>query len=145
MRKHAILRRRLRVVMEFVMLQVRLHAVGVAVAVVLGTLAVAPMVEAQPREPPPRSAVVFGVSPVATMLGAEPAHPFMRALLTGLRELGYVEDQNLVIERCSLEGHDDRAPEVFAALLRLRVQVMVAAPREVARAARHHDAPHRGG
>jgi len=69
------------------------------------------------------------------MLGAEPAHPFMRALLTGLRELGYVEDQNLVIERCSLEGHDDRAPEVFAELLRLPVQVIVAAPREVARAA----------
>src|SRR5262249_57150385 len=85
--------------------------------------------------PPPRIAVVFGVSPLATMLGAEPAHPYMRALLDGLRELGYVEDQHLVIERRSLEGHDDRAPEVFAELLRLRVQVIVAAPRAVARAA----------
>src|SRR5215510_2961370 len=103
MREHAILRRRLRVVMEFVMRRMRLNAVVVAVAVVLGTLAGAPRVEAQPRKPPPRIAVVFGVSPVATMLGAEPAHPFMRALLTGLRELGYVEDQNLVVERRSLE------------------------------------------
>jgi putative ABC transport system substrate-binding protein len=69
------------------------------------------------------------------MLGAEPANPLMRGLLTGLRELGYVEDQNLIIERRSLEGQYDRAPEVFAELLRLRVQVIVAAPRATARAA----------
>jgi putative ABC transport system substrate-binding protein len=135
MREHAILRRRLRVVMEFVMRRMRLNAVGVAVAVVLGTLAGAPRVEAQHRGPAPRIAVVFGGSPVATMLGAEPANPLMRALLTGLRELGYVEDQNLIIERRSLEGQYDRAPEVFAELLRLRVQVIVAAPRATARAA----------
>jgi putative tryptophan/tyrosine transport system substrate-binding protein len=135
MREHAILRRRLRVVMEFVMRRMRLNAVVVAVAVVLGTLAGAPRVEAQHRKPPPRIAVVFGGSPVATMLGAEPANPLMRALLTGLRELGYVEDQNLIIERRSLEGQYDRAPEVFAELLRLRVQVIVAAPRATARAA----------
>src|SRR5262245_38100447 len=135
MREHTILRRRLRVVMEFVKLRVRLNAVGVAVAVGLGTLTVAPLVEAQPRGPAPRIAVVFGVSPLATMLGAEPTHPYMRALLTGLRELGYVEDQNLIVERRSLEGQYDRAPEVFAELVRLRVQAMVAAPREVARAA----------
>jgi hypothetical protein len=54
MRKHTILRRQLLVVMEFVMRRVRLNAVGVAVAVVLGTLAGAPMVEAQHREPTPR-------------------------------------------------------------------------------------------
>ena len=69
------------------------------------------------------------------MLGAEPSHPYMRAFLDGLRELGYVEGQNLVVERRSLEGHDDRAPEVFAELLRLPVQVIVAAPSGVARAA----------
>src|SRR5262249_47256743 len=50
--------------------------------------------------------------------------------------LGYVEDQNLLIERRSLEGQYDRAPEVFAELLRLPVQVIVAAPGRVARAAR---------
>jgi putative ABC transport system substrate-binding protein len=123
-------------VIAFVMRLVRLAAVGVTVAVVLGTLAVAPRGEAQPRGSPPRIAVVLGFSPRATMLGAEPEHPCMRALLIGLRELGYVEDQNLIIERRSLEGHDDRAPEVFAELLRLRVQVIVATPSGVARAAR---------
>jgi hypothetical protein len=55
MREHAILRRRLRVVMEFVMRRMRLNAVVVAVAVVLGTLAGAPRVEAQHRKPPPGS------------------------------------------------------------------------------------------
>jgi hypothetical protein len=54
MRKHTILRRQLLVVMEFVMRRVRLNSVGGAVAVVLGTLAGAPMVEAQHREPTPR-------------------------------------------------------------------------------------------
>jgi putative ABC transport system substrate-binding protein len=135
MREHAILRRALCVVIASVMLWVRRATVGVAVAVVLGTLAGAPRVEAQHRGPLPRIAVVFGLSPLATMLGAEPAHPWLRALLHGLRELGYVEDQHLIIERRSLEGQYDRAPEVFAELLRLRVQVIVAAPRAVARAA----------
>src|SRR5262249_732668 len=110
MRKHAILRQRLRVVIACVMLWVRLDAVGAIVAVVLGTLVVAPLVVAQPRGSASRIAVVFGVSPLATMLGAEPAHPYMRALLNGLRELGYVENQHLVIERRSLEGQYDRAP-----------------------------------
>jgi ABC-type uncharacterized transport system substrate-binding protein len=135
MRKHAILRRRLLVVIEFVMRRVQRDAVGVAVAVMLGTLAGAPRIAAQPRGPTPRIAVVFQDSPRATMLGAEPAHPYMRAFLDGLRELGYVEDQNLIIERRSLEGSYDRAPEVFAELLRLPVQLIVAAPRAVARAA----------
>jgi len=135
MHKHTILRRRLHVMIAFVMMLVRLDTVVMTVAVVLGTLAGALRVEAQHREPPPRIAVVFGGAPVATMLGAEPAHPFRRALLTGLRELGYVEDQNLLIERRSLEGHYDRAPEVFAELLRLRVQVIVAPSHMVARAA----------
>ena len=134
--EHAILRWQLSVMIGFVMLRVRLDAVGVAVALVLGTLAVAPIVEAQRREPPPRIAVVFGVSALVTMLGAEPSHPYVRAPLTEPRELGYVEDQNLIIEHRSLEGHDDRAPEVFAELLRLPVHVIVAAPSEVARAAR---------
>src|SRR5262249_36945196 len=135
MSAHAILQRRLLMVIVFVMLRVRRDAMGVAIGVVFGTLAGAPIVAAQPRGPAPRIAVVFEVSPVATMLGAEPSHPGIRALLTGLRELGYVEDQNLVIERRSLEGQDDRAPEVFAELLRLRVQVIVASTRVVARAA----------
>jgi putative tryptophan/tyrosine transport system substrate-binding protein len=115
---------------------VKARAIGVGVAFVLGTFVVAPIVEAQHRGTSPRIAVVFGVSPLATMQGAEPSHPYMRAIMQGLRELGYVEDQNIVIERRSLEGRYDRASEVFADLIRLHVQVIVAAPADVARAAR---------
>src|SRR5262245_13691224 len=61
--KQAILRRRLLVLSAFVMLRVRRNAVGVAVALLLGPLAVALLVEAQLRGSAPRIAVVFGVSP----------------------------------------------------------------------------------
>jgi ABC transporter substrate binding protein len=102
----------------------------------LGTLAVQLAVEAQQPETPARIAIVFGVSPLATMVGPVPAHPYVRALLGGLRDLGYVEGQNIVIERRSLEGNYDRAPEIVAELIRHKVQVIVAAPADVARAAR---------
>jgi ABC-type uncharacterized transport system substrate-binding protein len=43
----------------------------------------------------------------------------------GLRELGYVEDKNLVIEWRSAEGKIDRLPELAAELVRLKVDVIV--------------------
>jgi putative ABC transport system substrate-binding protein len=96
---------------------------------------IAPFVEAQVAALP-RIAVVFSTSPLTTMLGPDPSHPFLRAFLHGLRDLGYVEGQNLLIERRSLEGRWDRAPEVFTELIGLKVQVILAAPLSVARAAR---------
>jgi putative ABC transport system substrate-binding protein len=44
----------------------------------------------------------------------------------GLRELGYVEGKNLVIEWRSAEGRYERLPELAAELIRLRVDVIVA-------------------
>ncbi|HEU5196045.1 MAG TPA: ABC transporter substrate-binding protein [Methylomirabilota bacterium] len=43
----------------------------------------------------------------------------------GLRELGYVEGRNLVIEFRSAQGQLDRIPEIMAELIRLRVDVIV--------------------
>jgi len=43
----------------------------------------------------------------------------------GLRELGYVEGQNLVIEYRSAEGKPERRPEMAAELVRLKVDVIV--------------------
>jgi len=48
------------------------------------------------------------------------------AFLQGLRELGYVEGQNLVIERRAAGGKEDRLPALAAELIRLRVDVLVA-------------------
>ena len=42
------------------------------------------------------------------------------ALRKGLRDLGYVEGQNLVIEYRSAEGRADRFPEFAAELVRLQ-------------------------
>jgi putative ABC transport system substrate-binding protein len=43
----------------------------------------------------------------------------------GLRELGYVESKNLIIEEKSAEGHYDRLPELAAELVRLQVEVIL--------------------
>ena len=43
----------------------------------------------------------------------------------GLRELGYVEGKNIVIEWRSAEGKLDRLPALAAELLRLKVDIIV--------------------
>ena len=47
------------------------------------------------------------------------------AFLEGLRALGYVEGQHLVIARRDAEGHLDRLPGLAAELVRLPVDVIV--------------------
>jgi putative ABC transport system substrate-binding protein len=44
----------------------------------------------------------------------------------GLRDLGYVEGQNVVIERRSAEGKPERLPTLAAELVRLNVDVILA-------------------
>jgi putative ABC transport system substrate-binding protein len=94
-------------------------------------------VGAQPATTP-RIAVVYSTSPVTTMLGSEPSHPHMRAFLQRLRELGYVEGQNVVIERRSAEGRYERFPEIFAELIQAKGWdvIVVSGSTAVARAAK---------
>jgi putative ABC transport system substrate-binding protein len=54
----------------------------------------------------------------------------------GLRELGYVEEKNIVIEWRHAEGKPDRVREFAAELVRLKVDVMVSAGPTVTRAAK---------
>ena len=49
------------------------------------------------------------------------------AFQQGLRELGYVEEKNIVIEWRSAEGKPDRVPALAAELVRLKVDVIVSA------------------
>jgi putative ABC transport system substrate-binding protein len=61
-------------------------------------------------------------------LGAASASGFARrvdALRAGLRDLGYVEGKNLVIEFRWAEGKYERLPELAAELVRLKVDVIV--------------------
>jgi putative ABC transport system substrate-binding protein len=93
-------------------------------------LAATRAVEAQ--QVPSRVAVVVGSSPLTTMMGAQPTNLNMRAFLEGLRDLGYVEGRNILIERRALEGRMDQVPAVIGELLRLKVEVILAAPLDVA-------------
>ena len=55
------------------------------------------------------------------------------AFRSGLRDLGYVEGQNIVIEYRSAEENDDRLPELAGELVRLNVDVIVTQASPVAR------------
>ena len=54
----------------------------------------------------------------------------------GLRELGYVEGKNIVIEYRSAEGKLDRLPALAAELVRLKVDIIVTSGPTAARAAK---------
>jgi putative tryptophan/tyrosine transport system substrate-binding protein len=58
----------------------------------------------------------------------------LEAFRQGLRELGYVEGQNIAIESRSAEGKDDRLPALAADLVRSKVDVIVAASGAATRA-----------
>ena len=60
----------------------------------------------------------------------------IEAFRQGLRELGYVEGKNIVIEWRSGEGKLDRLRELAAELVRLKVDVIVSAGPMITRAAK---------
>jgi putative ABC transport system substrate-binding protein len=62
----------------------------------------------------------------ALYLGNADADSFKTNLRDGLRELGYVEGQNIAFEFRSAEGKADQLPSLAAELVRLKVDVIVA-------------------
>lgn len=58
-------------------------------------------------------------------IGTADAESFKKELREGLRELGYVDGQNIAFEFRSAEGKLDRLPELAAELVRLKVDVIV--------------------
>jgi putative ABC transport system substrate-binding protein len=63
--------------------------------------------------------------------------PYTTAFRQGLRELGWVVGQNIVIEYRSAEGQFDRLPALAAELVRVKVDVIVATPTPGALAAKN--------
>lgn len=57
---------------------------------------------------------------------APAAGPFLPAFRQGLRELGWVEGQNIIIDYRFAEGRYDRLPDLAADLVRLKVNIIVA-------------------
>ncbi|HEY7203647.1 MAG TPA: ABC transporter substrate-binding protein, partial [Methylomirabilota bacterium] len=66
----------------------------------------------------------------------EQSRSWLAAFRDGLRALGYVEGENLVLEQRYAAGRIDRLPALAAELVRLKVDVLVTAPAGSARAAR---------
>jgi putative tryptophan/tyrosine transport system substrate-binding protein len=102
----------------------------VTLALVLLTVPLA--VEAQPPTKVHRVGWLLGAGSPSS--GPDPSFAAFRQ---GLRELGYVEGQNLVIEDRYAEGSQERLRDLAAELVRLPVDVMVAEGAAATRAAQH--------
>ncbi|MEK7362971.1 MAG: ABC transporter substrate-binding protein [candidate division NC10 bacterium] len=61
----------------------------------------------------------------------------LEAFRKGLRELGWVEGQNIVIDYRFAEGRSDRLPDLAAELVRLKVDIIVALATPAAAAAKN--------
>src|SRR5215813_5067462 len=90
----------------------------IAVAVML--LAVAVIAEAQQAKKVSRIGILLAPS-------RSTVSEYVEAFREGLREVGYVEGQNIVIEYRSAEGKFERLSDLAADLVRLKVDVIVAA------------------
>jgi putative ABC transport system substrate-binding protein len=61
------------------------------------------------------------------MIGPEPVSRYVRAFVRALRDLGYIEGENLVLERRSAEGNYERFAEIAAELTQSKIDVVVSA------------------
>ena len=98
-----------------------MRRIGLAVILAL-SLALAPLAaEAQPPGKVYRMGYLYSGSATSSPRAPE-------AFREGLRELGWVEGRNIVIDYRFAEGRFDRLPDLAAELVRLKVNVIVAWP-----------------
>jgi putative ABC transport system substrate-binding protein len=107
----------------------RLNALGLLVLLTCGLLAAPCAAEAQQAKHVPQIGFLSASSPSTNAARIE-------AFRQGLRELGYVEGTNPVIEWRSAEGKLERLPALAAELVRLKVDVIVTAAPSSTRAAK---------
>src|SRR5215469_12816064 len=67
---------------------------------------------------------------------ASPNRVTLKAFVAGLRELGYADGQNIIIERELSEANTDRLREVAAEFVERKVDIIVALSTTAARAAK---------
>jgi len=84
-----------------------------------------------------RAAKVWRIGFLAAASQQDFADGRLDALIQGMRELGYVENENLFIEARYGDGNYDRLPDLAMELVRLKVDVIVAVPSPAIRAAQH--------
>src|SRR4030095_16597016 len=95
-------------------------AVLTAIITLVVVLAAAVIAEAQQPKKVARIGYLSSLSPSSESTRAE-------AIRLALRELGYIEGQNIAIEYRYAEGKLNRYPEVAADLVRLKVDIIVVA------------------
>jgi len=103
---------------------------SVASALLTALLATPPSVDAQPTENTRRIGFLAGGSSTVTA-------PLVGAFRAGLRDLGWVEGLNVMIEFRFAEGRFDRLPNLAAELVRLKADVIVVVPTPAALAAKN--------
>jgi putative ABC transport system substrate-binding protein len=108
----------------------RLRALGLMLTFTLGLL-VAPLTAA--GQQPTKGYRIGRLSPGPSI----ESNAFEEAFRQGLRELGYVEGQNLVIEYRNAEGSLERLRDLADELVRLKVDVIVTGEIVAIRAAQH--------
>jgi putative ABC transport system substrate-binding protein len=96
----------------------RLSLISVIVSAMLFVLSVS--AQAQQPNKVPRIAYLV----VSSLTGGSARYPAFRQ---GLRELGYIEGESIIIEYRSAEGKLDHLPALAAELVRLKVDVIVTA------------------
>jgi putative ABC transport system substrate-binding protein len=104
----------------------RCHTIGSIVILTLGLLCAPLITDAQPL------GTVFRIG---WLTNGSSTRPDLDGLRRGLRELGYVEGQNLVIEERYAEGQVKRLPDLATELVRLNMHVILAVGSAATRAA----------
>jgi putative tryptophan/tyrosine transport system substrate-binding protein len=89
-----------------------------SILLVVVLLAVAVIAQAQQPKKLPRIGYLSAADAVSESARAE-------GIRLALRELGYIEGQNIATEYRYAEGKSDRFPEVAAELVRLKVDIIV--------------------
>ncbi len=93
-------------------------AASILVAVVL--LALGVIAEAQQPNESPADRICVRQAAIPTL-----PDPQVEAFRQGLRDLGYIEGKNILVEYRYAEGKLDRVPSLVAELVQLKVDVLV--------------------
>jgi putative tryptophan/tyrosine transport system substrate-binding protein len=96
--------------------------VNTLAALILTTIHLAEAQQPQPKEVPRIGVLSRGLHPSDSR--APSPHNF-EALRQGLRELGYIEGKNIIIESRYAEGRFERFPALAEELVRLKVEIIV--------------------
>ena len=107
-----------------------LHTVGCLATLACSLLAAPCTPDAQPAGPVHRIGVLSSRSHLA-------ARVYVEALQQGLRDMGYVEGQNMAMAYRYAEDEAERLPELAAELVCFQVEVIVAWGAQAIRAAQH--------